>query len=82
MADISVTTARKPPPAADPVDPAAIRTGPRIGITKAVDFPFRFWLAGDRYVSGSRGNGLRPGPGTPPQIVQLAVHRTDPPVRP
>src|ERR1700722_20238114 len=38
-------------PAPEPADPAAIRTGPRIGITKAVDFPLRFWLAGDPYVS-------------------------------
>ena len=42
-------------PAPDPVDPAAIRSGPRIGITKAVDFPFRFWLAGDPYVSAHKG---------------------------
>ena len=48
-------------PAPVPADPAAIRTGPRIGITKAVDFPLRFWLAGDRYVSAHKGNGPPPG---------------------
>lgn len=28
-----------------------ISQGPRIGITQAVDWPLRFWLTGDRYVS-------------------------------
>ncbi|QFZ22333.1 DNA-3-methyladenine glycosylase [Saccharothrix syringae] len=27
-----------------PVDPAAIRTGPRVGVAVAVDVPWRFWL--------------------------------------
>jgi DNA-3-methyladenine glycosylase len=48
-------------PAPEPADPAAIRIGPRIGITKAVDFPLRFWLAGDPYVSPHRGNGAGTG---------------------
>jgi DNA-3-methyladenine glycosylase len=30
---------------------AAIRTGPRVGISKAADRPWRFWLAGDGHVS-------------------------------
>jgi DNA-3-methyladenine glycosylase len=29
-----------------------ISRGPRIGITRAADWPLRFWLTGDRYVSG------------------------------
>ena len=29
--------------------------GPRIGISKNVDAPFRFWIPGDRTVSGRRG---------------------------
>jgi DNA-3-methyladenine glycosylase len=34
--------------------PGAISTGPRVGISRAVDWPLRFWLAGDRYVSAYR----------------------------
>jgi DNA-3-methyladenine glycosylase len=52
-------------PAPDPVDPAAIRIGPRVGITKAADFPLRFWLAGDPYVSAYKGNGSSPRPRPP-----------------
>jgi DNA-3-methyladenine glycosylase len=43
---------------------ADIRTGPRVGITKAADRPLRFWLAGDPYVSAYKGNGLVTGRGT------------------
>jgi DNA-3-methyladenine glycosylase len=31
-----------------------ISSGPRVGITKAADWPLRFWLAGDKHVSGFR----------------------------
>jgi DNA-3-methyladenine glycosylase len=34
--------------------PAEISTGPRVGISRAADWPLRFWLAGDRYVSAFR----------------------------
>jgi DNA-3-methyladenine glycosylase len=36
-----------------PVPDAAVRAGPRIGITRAVDLPLRFYLAGDPWVSKS-----------------------------
>jgi DNA-3-methyladenine glycosylase len=48
-------------PAAEPPAAADIRTGPRVGITKAADWPLRFWLAGDAYVSAYKGNGARTG---------------------
>jgi DNA-3-methyladenine glycosylase len=34
--------------------PGAIRTGPRVGVTQAADYPWRFWLDGDRSVSAYR----------------------------
>jgi len=33
---------------------AIIRTGPRVGISKAVELPWRYWIAGDGHVSGYR----------------------------
>jgi DNA-3-methyladenine glycosylase len=44
-----------PPSAADQQARAAgqqiVRTGPRVGISRAVDRPWRYWLAGDGHVS-------------------------------
>jgi DNA-3-methyladenine glycosylase len=31
-----------------------VSSGPRVGITRAVDWPLRFWLTGDKHVSGFR----------------------------
>jgi DNA-3-methyladenine glycosylase len=31
--------------------PSAISTGPRVGISQAREWPWRFWLTGDRYVT-------------------------------
>jgi DNA-3-methyladenine glycosylase len=52
-------------PALERPDPDTIRTGPRVGITKAADRPLRFWLAGDPYVSAYKGNGSPPALGRP-----------------
>jgi len=41
-------------PAPAGVDDAEISCGPRVGISRAADWPLRFWLTGDRYVSGFR----------------------------
>ena len=38
---------------------SASPTGPRIGITKAVERPLRFWVAGNRFVSGAGQAGRR-----------------------
>ena len=40
-----------------PVDAAptfAVECGPRVGITRSTELPLRFWIAGDRAVSGAR----------------------------
>ncbi len=41
-----------PPPS--PVDPARIRSGPRVGVTGAHDLEWRFWLDGEETVSTYR----------------------------
>ncbi|HEX3752059.1 MAG TPA: DNA-3-methyladenine glycosylase [Streptosporangiaceae bacterium] len=44
--------------------PGTIRTGPRVGVTQAADYPWRFWVDGDRSVSAYRKAVPRPRPGT------------------
>lgn len=48
-------------PAATDSGSADICTGPRVGISRAADWPLRFWLAGDSHVSPYRGNGASGG---------------------
>ncbi len=45
----------------DPVDPARIATGPRVGLRRAADYPWRFWIAGDPTVSRYVAAKPRPG---------------------
>jgi DNA-3-methyladenine glycosylase len=51
--------------AAPPVDPASIRTGPRVGVAAGHHTPWRFWLAGSPAVSQYRpGRGAGTAPET------------------
>lgn len=44
-----------------PERPAAFERGPRVGIAKEVERPWRFWLPGEPTVSTYRGGGVRSG---------------------
>jgi DNA-3-methyladenine glycosylase len=46
--------------AAPPVDPAAVRAGPRVGVAAGHDTPWRFWLDGNPAVSAFRPGKVRP----------------------
>ena len=57
-----------PPRAFDQADPVvAICTGPRVGISRATDRPWRFWLAGDTHVSGYKA--MRPRRSAPKPVT-------------
>ncbi|WP_214368022.1 DNA-3-methyladenine glycosylase [Pseudonocardia sp. H11422] len=45
--------------AGPPVDPATIRSGPRVGVVAAADLPWRFWLDGSPAVSPYRPGRVR-----------------------
>ncbi|MCZ7438316.1 DNA-3-methyladenine glycosylase [Micromonospora sp. WMMC241] len=49
-------------PPADPVDPARIAAGPRVGVAAAHDLPWRFWLADEPSVSVYRRHTPRRRP--------------------
>ena len=38
----------------EPVPPAAVMTGPRVGVSSVADRPWRYWIAGDPTVSSYR----------------------------
>lgn len=44
----------------DPVEAALIRSGPRVGVSREADRPWRFWLAGAREVSAYRRSPRAP----------------------
>ncbi|HEY0717184.1 MAG TPA: DNA-3-methyladenine glycosylase [Streptosporangiaceae bacterium] len=52
-----------PGPGGSPA-PGAIRTGPRVGVTQAAQYPWRFWIDGDRTVSAYRRAVPRKRPAT------------------
>ncbi|WP_278259873.1 DNA-3-methyladenine glycosylase [Nocardioides convexus] len=41
-----------------------IAAGPRVGVSKAADVPWRFWVVGDPAVSAYRRSPRAPAPGT------------------
>lgn len=43
-----------------PVHPAIVNCGPRTGVSRAADHPWRFWIAGDRTVSVYRRSPKAP----------------------
>ncbi|HEY0237686.1 MAG TPA: DNA-3-methyladenine glycosylase [Friedmanniella sp.] len=47
-------------------DPAGLEvaTGPRVGVSQAADVPWRFWIAGNRYVSAYKRSPRAPAPAT------------------
>jgi DNA-3-methyladenine glycosylase len=45
--------------AGPPVDPALVRTGPRVGVAAAHETPWRFWIAGSPAVSPYRPGRVR-----------------------
>jgi DNA-3-methyladenine glycosylase len=49
--------------AGDRVEDDAVATGPRIGVTRAIDAPLRFFVADSRCVSAHRRRGLTQGRG-------------------
>lgn len=45
-----------------PGEPVEVATGPRVGVSRAADVRWRFWVAGSRYVSAYKRSPRAPGP--------------------
>lgn len=45
--------------AGEPLPPAAVRTGPRVGVAAAAELPWRYWVDGSPAVSQYRPGGTR-----------------------
>jgi DNA-3-methyladenine glycosylase len=43
-------------------EPFEVAAGPRVGVSRAADVPWRFWVAGSRYVSTYKRSPRAPGP--------------------
>jgi DNA-3-methyladenine glycosylase len=46
-------------------EPARIATGPRVGVSRAADVPWRFWIPGERSVTPYRRSPRAPAPALP-----------------
>ncbi|HEV2086670.1 MAG TPA: DNA-3-methyladenine glycosylase [Cryptosporangiaceae bacterium] len=51
----------------EPVEPGQVRSGPRVGVATAADLPWRFWIAGDPFVSAYRRSARAVGSPTVPR---------------
>jgi DNA-3-methyladenine glycosylase len=64
----------RPPPTGSAPGPAAIRTGPRVGVVGEAERPWRFWIDGDESVSVYRPATPRRRP-TPPATPEAPTPR-------
>ena len=59
-ADLLAGGALRLAPAPQPVPPAAVSSGPRVGVSTAHDLPWRFWVSGDETVSAYKRSPRAP----------------------